>query len=116
LSIHFLRQALAEAEAELALMKSIGIIDTVITNDSDIFLFGALTVIQKWVLFQFDWASLFNPVSKPSWNAKRDNGTIRVFQTDTMSMPRESFILFGLLVGGDYDNNVRNSESVVPRN
>lgn len=26
-----------------------------------------------------------------------------------MSMTREAFVLFGLLVGGDYDNNVRDS-------
>jgi holliday junction resolvase YEN1 len=41
------RQAPGEAEAELALMNSLGIIDAVITDDSDIFLFGAVTVIRK---------------------------------------------------------------------
>jgi Holliday junction resolvase YEN1 len=43
-------QAPAEAEAELAYMNFSGIIDAVITSDSDVFLFGALKVIRKWVI------------------------------------------------------------------
>ena len=43
----YMRQAPGEAEAELASMNSLGIIDAVITDDSDIFLFGAVTVIRK---------------------------------------------------------------------
>jgi len=43
-----IHQAPAEAEAELAYMNKEDIIDAVVTSDSDIFLFGAHTVIQKW--------------------------------------------------------------------
>ena len=53
-----------EAEAELALMNCYGIIDAVLTDDSDMFAFGAWTVLCKYIiLFYFvatpcDWQSL----------------------------------------------------------
>jgi len=40
-------QAAGEAEAQLALMNGAGIIDAVMTDDSDAFFFGAHTVICK---------------------------------------------------------------------
>lgn len=40
-------QAPAEAEAELALMSSLNLIDAIVTDDGDAFLFGAKTVIRK---------------------------------------------------------------------
>ncbi|KAG2030594.1 PIN domain-like protein, partial [Suillus americanus] len=39
--------AAGEAEAQLALMNGAGIIDSVMTDDSDIFVFGAQTVLRK---------------------------------------------------------------------
>ena len=43
----YFEQAPAEAEAELARMNKLGIIDAIITDDSDVFLYGARTVIRK---------------------------------------------------------------------
>ena len=45
----FFVQAPAEAEAELALMNSMGLIDAILTNDSDVFLFGGLDVMHKYI-------------------------------------------------------------------
>lgn len=44
----------AEAEAELALMSSVGVIDAMITDDSDTLLFGAQNVIRKYVILVSD--------------------------------------------------------------
>ena len=40
-------QALGEAEAELAYLNNVGIIDAIMTDDVDTLLFGARTVIRK---------------------------------------------------------------------
>jgi 5'-3' exonuclease len=40
-------QAAGEAKAQLALMNNAGIIDAVMTDDSDAFVFGAQTVLHK---------------------------------------------------------------------
>lgn len=45
-----LSKAPGEAEAELAHMNQASIIDGVLSDDADTFLFGAHTVIRKWVL------------------------------------------------------------------
>jgi len=42
-----LSQAPGEAEAELAYLNRIGVIDGILSDDVDTFLFGALTVIRK---------------------------------------------------------------------
>jgi hypothetical protein len=42
-----LRQAPAEAEAELARLNRLSIVNAVLTDDVDTFLFGAFTVIRK---------------------------------------------------------------------
>lgn len=48
-SIHFNLppQAPGEAEAELAYLNRIGVIDGILSDDVDNFLFGAMTVIRK---------------------------------------------------------------------
>ena len=40
-------QAEGEAEAELAYLNRIGVLDAVMTDDVDAFLFGATTVLRK---------------------------------------------------------------------
>ena len=42
-------QAPGEAEAELAYLNRIGVIDAVLSDDVDTFVFGAHTVIRKYV-------------------------------------------------------------------
>jgi len=71
-------------------MNAEGIIDAVITNDSDIFLFGLYLTRDV------------------SWNVREDKDSIRLYKKTAMSLNRESLILFGLLMGGDYDNKVFN--------
>lgn len=45
------RKAPGEAEAELAYLNRVGIIDAIITDDVDAFVFGAVTVIRKCVYY-----------------------------------------------------------------
>lgn len=42
-----LSKATGEAKVQLALMNNAGIVDAVMTDDSDVFVFGTNTVIQK---------------------------------------------------------------------
>ena len=42
---------MGEAEAELAFLNRIGVIDGVLTDDVDTFIFGANMVIRKYVCF-----------------------------------------------------------------
>lgn len=46
-----IEQAPGEAEAELAYLNEIHVIDLVLTSDSDIFAFGATHVIQQFVFY-----------------------------------------------------------------
>ena len=48
-----------------------------------------------------------------SWNVREDKDFIRLYKKTVMSLNRESLILFGLLMGGDYDNKVFNLYIVV---
>lgn len=48
-SLHPMPQAPGEAEAELAALNAIGEIDAVFSNDIRAFLFGAVTVIQRYI-------------------------------------------------------------------
>ena len=41
-------QAPGEAEAELAMLSELGVIDMVITSDSNTFIFGAQCVLRRW--------------------------------------------------------------------
>ena len=43
------KQAPGEADAELALLNRAGYLDTIYTDDSDLLVFGALNVLQRYV-------------------------------------------------------------------
>ncbi|KAH8084922.1 hypothetical protein BXZ70DRAFT_567030 [Cristinia sonorae] len=94
-----------EAEAELAYLNSIGVIDGILSDDVDNFLFGAEMVIR-------------NPSAKLSGNkthaAKNSAGKVDDFHTfvfnakdlrsrEDVQLTRGGLILIGLLRGGDYD-------------
>ncbi|KAI9446963.1 PIN domain-like protein [Lactarius psammicola] len=98
------RMAPGEAEAELAHLNSIGIIDAVLSDDVDNFLFGAKVVIR-------------NPSANLSGNSKHamknadgrvDGNHSTVYNSaDILAHPsvqltRGGLILIGLLSGGDY--------------
>jgi len=46
-SLTYRSEAPGEAEAELAYLNRVGVIDGILSDDADNFLFGALTVIRK---------------------------------------------------------------------
>ena len=108
-----------EAEAELAYLNRIGIIDAVLSDDVDNFLFGAIMVIRKCVLsFSFGTLSdLFSPSNTlsgsrahPVKNAqgKDDGNHVVTYKADailsdpSVALSRSGTILIGLLSGGDY--------------
>ncbi|KIK32990.1 hypothetical protein CY34DRAFT_100436, partial [Suillus luteus UH-Slu-Lm8-n1] len=84
-------EAPSEAEAELAAMNVHGIIDAVITEDSDILIFGAPCIIQ-------------------TVKNDKDYLNVQVFTEDGLehgcSLTRGDRLLIALLVGGDYDRGV----------
>ncbi|KAH7908682.1 PIN domain-like protein, partial [Hygrophoropsis aurantiaca] len=82
-------RARGEAEAELAAMNAVGLIDAVMTDDSDVFVFGAQAVLRS--------------------SSLTANDTITLYTADGIqdkispSLDCDGFILMALLCGGDYD-------------
>ncbi|KAF7310373.1 hypothetical protein HMN09_00579300 [Mycena chlorophos] len=101
------RDAPGEAEAELAYLNRIGVIDGVLSDDVDNFLFGAQTVIRN------PSNKLSGNRSNPVLNAdgRDDNNHSRVFRMSDIethpevSLTRGDMILIGLCSGGDYDTS-----------
>jgi Holliday junction resolvase YEN1 len=99
-------QAPGEAEAELAWLNAIGVIDAVLTEDSDAFLFGATHVIRA--RFVATPRCLTTTDSKFSTLSKT-NDTVKGYSVEQVeedpgiSLLREGMILMALLVGNDYD-------------
>ncbi|KAI6120286.1 hypothetical protein EDD16DRAFT_1577133 [Pisolithus croceorrhizus] len=98
------RMAPGEAEAELAYLNRIGVIDAVLSDDVDNFLFGATMVIRN------PSSSLSGNRSHPVKNSEgRDDGnhvlTYRASAISThpsVQITRGGTILIALLSGGDY--------------
>ncbi|KAI0692354.1 PIN domain-like protein [Cerioporus squamosus] len=84
-------EAAGEAEAELAKMSSLGLIDAVMTDDSDTLIFGAAVIIR-------------NPSFKRAGSDK-----VTVYRRDKVldktGLCEDDLLLFALLVGCDYDEN-----------
>ncbi|KAI0696043.1 PIN domain-like protein, partial [Cerioporus squamosus] len=80
-------QAAGEAEAELSRMASLGLIDAVMTDDSDTLVFGATVVIRKYVRTGSDKVSVYR----------------RTNILDKTGLSTDDLFLFALLVGCDYD-------------
>ncbi|KAF9045348.1 PIN domain-like protein [Panaeolus papilionaceus] len=87
-------KALGEAEAELAMLNHSGVIDAVISNDSDTLVFGAETVIK-----------IFTDQFLRAHQLPRD--TVEVYTNGRIArqahLSMGGLILFALLNGGDYD-------------
>ncbi|OCH91322.1 PIN domain-like protein [Obba rivulosa] len=79
------RKAPGEAEAELAYLNKIGVIDAVLSDDVDTFLFGATMVVRK---------DDGNHVATYKSSVLAKHSSIRLTQG--------GMILFGILCGGDY--------------
>ncbi|KAG8936112.1 hypothetical protein FRC02_004430 [Tulasnella sp. 418] len=101
------RQAPGEAEAELAYLNRIGIIDAILTDDGDTFLFGAKVVIRN------PSNTLSGNKSNPIKNADgRDDGkhsmiyrSQNIADRADIGLTRGGFVLMGLLCGGDYQQS-----------
>ncbi|KIJ18164.1 hypothetical protein PAXINDRAFT_71568, partial [Paxillus involutus ATCC 200175] len=98
------RMAPGEAEAELAYLNSIGVIDAVLSDDVDNFLFGATLVIRN------PSSTLSGNRSHPVKNAQgKDDGnhvltyaSSTILSTPSVALSRSGTILIALLSGGDY--------------
>ncbi|KDQ57718.1 hypothetical protein JAAARDRAFT_273139 [Jaapia argillacea MUCL 33604] len=102
------RMALGEAEAELAHLNQIGVIDAVMTDDVDALVFGARTIIKNPGL------TLSGNKSNPALNSegKASKHHVMLYTADAMrthpeiALTRGGLILFALLCGGDYNEGV----------
>ncbi|KDQ54498.1 hypothetical protein JAAARDRAFT_196419 [Jaapia argillacea MUCL 33604] len=98
------RTAPGEAEAELAYLNRIGVIDAVLSDDVDNFLFGALTVVRN------PSNTLSGNRAHPVKNSagKDDGNHVVIYKSkDILEHPKIKLthggaILIGLLSGGDY--------------
>ncbi|KAG6809715.1 hypothetical protein H0H92_015036 [Tricholoma furcatifolium] len=99
------RTAPGEAEAELAYLNRIGVIDGILSDDVDNFLFGATTVIRN------PSNNLSGNRANPVLNAagKDDKNHTKVYRIEDITshpdilLTRGGMILIGLLSGGDYN-------------
>ncbi|KAG2354499.1 PIN domain-like protein, partial [Suillus spraguei] len=89
-------EAPSEAEVELAAMNVHGVIDAVMTEDSDILIFGALCIIRRY-------AAIFLLMCCHYLN-------VQVFTEDGLehgcSLTQGDWLLIALLAGSDYDEGV----------
>ncbi|KAG2153896.1 hypothetical protein DEU56DRAFT_771728 [Suillus clintonianus] len=103
------RMALGEAEAELAHLNRYGVIDAVMTDDVDALVFGALRVIKNSSLTLSGNKS--NPAldseGKPSKHHTMIYTAEAIRRHPEVGLTRGGFVLFAILVKGDYGDGVR---------
>ncbi|KIJ96170.1 hypothetical protein K443DRAFT_124563 [Laccaria amethystina LaAM-08-1] len=86
-SVHI---APGEAEAELALLNKLGIINIVVTDDSDALVFGATCILRNW-------------------NVKKDKDDVKLYTSEgiqttaSVCLTQGGMLLIAILCGGDYD-------------
>ncbi|KAK2464530.1 hypothetical protein APHAL10511_003509, partial [Amanita phalloides] len=91
-------QAPGEAEAELAYLNHIGVIDAVLTNDVDAFVFGAETVIRTCA-------------ERASSTSHKKGMRFTSYYSESLAanpqvrLLREDLFLIAMLAGGDYDQS-----------
>ncbi|KAF9043466.1 PIN domain-like protein, partial [Rhodocollybia butyracea] len=89
-------QAPGEAEAELAYLNQQGIIDAILTEDSDTLVFGGKCIIQRYFLTcNANFKSSFEGIVYTEEHIK-----------SVTSLTRGGLILFALLSGGDYSSGL----------
>ncbi|GJJ07649.1 hypothetical protein Clacol_001853 [Clathrus columnatus] len=97
------RTAPGEAEAELAYLNRIGVIDAVLSDDVDCFVFGAPTVIRNLS------STLSAGKGKGGPQGKEDGQHVNIYRLEDIKTHTEvnltqgGLILIALLRGGDYD-------------
>ncbi|EJD33645.1 PIN domain-like protein, partial [Auricularia subglabra TFB-10046 SS5] len=97
-------QAPGEAEAELAYLNNIGAIDAIWMDASDVFVFGALTILRSCAS---DTLSSNRSHLVVTSEGKQDDNHVHVYcSTDllvgSIQLDRNGLILIALLRGGDY--------------
>ncbi|KAI9430462.1 PIN domain-like protein [Lactarius indigo] len=98
------RMAPGEAEAELAHLNSIGVIDAVLSDDVDNFLFGAKTVIRSTSvnLSGNSKHTMKNADGRVDDNHSTVYTSAEILMHPSVQLTRGGLILIGLLSGGDY--------------
>ncbi|OJT12336.1 Flap endonuclease GEN -like protein [Trametes pubescens] len=114
------RMAPGEAEAELAYLNRIGVIDAILSDDVDTFLFGAKMVIRKYVTHPLCGQYMLSPHSKNATlsgnkghdmknSAGKDDGnhamvyrSSDILNREDIQLTQGGLILIGVLRGGDY--------------
>ncbi|KAF8054722.1 PIN domain-like protein [Lyophyllum atratum] len=104
----YTHQAPGEAEAELAKLNSLGMIDAILTDDSDTLVFGGECIIRRsgpCIVFISFHIHVYLPGSS-------DFDRILVYTADSIQhsdgvrLSRGGLLLFALLAGGDYDPGI----------
>lgn len=97
------QQAPGEAEAELAYLNSIGVIDGVLSDDVDNFLFGATLVIRN------PSATLTGNAAAgvlPTTNHTTIFSSHRIETHEDIGLTKGGLVLIGMLAGGDYNKGL----------
>ncbi|KAF8236457.1 hypothetical protein L208DRAFT_1526369 [Tricholoma matsutake] len=97
----YCHQAPAKAEAELSEFNQLGLIDAIITEDSDTFVFGAECIIRESV------------INKDAPDEVAAYFSHSVQNSDTVALTQGSLILIALLAGGNYDSGVPGIGAVI---
>ncbi|KAI0261925.1 PIN domain-like protein, partial [Gloeopeniophorella convolvens] len=98
------RMAPGEAEAELAHLNSIGVIDAIVSDDVDNFLFGAKVVIRNpsVTLTGNNKHNATNADGRVDGNHSTIYTSAEILAHPSVQLTRGGTILIGLLSGGDY--------------
>ncbi|KAF8054913.1 PIN domain-like protein [Lyophyllum atratum] len=89
----YIHQAPGEAEAELAKLNSLGMIDAILTDDSDTLVFGGECIIRSAPgSTNFDRILLYDANS--------------IEHSEGVKLTRGGLLLFALMAGGDYDPGI----------
>ena len=83
-------EAPAEAEAQCVALESLGLVDGIVTEDSDVFVFGGKTVYKN-IFEEQKYAEVYN-----SSDAERE-----------MKLGHNSMVALAMLLGGDYTEGVK---------
>jgi 5'-3' exonuclease len=83
-------EAPSEAEAQCAVLESLGLVDGIVTEDSDVFVFGGKTVYKN-IFEEQKYAEVYNAA-----DAERE-----------MKLGRNSMVALAMLLGGDYTEGAK---------
>lgn len=96
-------QAPAEAEAECCLLQKVGIVDYVLSNDSDVFVFGASAVLRNFKKLAADLL-----LAPPELSSQEYYVTPVLLSsiTEKLGLDTSRMVLLATLRGGDYSKGV----------